>query len=207
MPLRPIDAIFVYPEQRLCVVYFRGELWALPRMKVDNAAWQRRVPFEGDKNELYLSRQQAISDPLLAKELRTLNLPEAVRGSTLPKFEAWWQAHGFKWLKDLLDEGQSPLAAHAPLSKNTQRIASILANSKEQQATASKEQTKKIADTPLANTDTNPQLSTHTAQDKQLPSLPEDSKAERSVNNEASDTDIFADMLAELTEEVLSQRY
>jgi hypothetical protein len=112
MPLRPIDAIFVHPKQRLYVVYYRGELWQLPRMKIDNTSWQNRRPFTDDSSALYLSIHQAISDPVLAKKFRTLNLPTAVRGSTLPRFEAWWEAHGFRWLKDKLTTGQSPLAAH-----------------------------------------------------------------------------------------------
>ncbi|WP_201595705.1 hypothetical protein [Psychrobacter fulvigenes] len=112
MPLRPIDAIFVNPERRRYVVYFRGELWQLPRMKIDYAAWQRRQPYDGDINTLYLSSNQAIADPILAQKLRTLNLPAAVRGSTLPRFESWWAFHGFEWLKELLNAGKSPLAAH-----------------------------------------------------------------------------------------------
>ena len=112
MPLRPIDAIFVHPKQRLYVVYYRGELWQLPRMKIDEASWQNRRLYTGDSSALYLSIHQAISDPVLAQKLRTLNLPAALRGSRLPRFEAWWETHGFKWLKDKLMTGQSPLAAH-----------------------------------------------------------------------------------------------
>lgn len=111
MPLRPIDAIFVHPQHRLYVVYYRGVLWQLPRMKIDNSAWQRRQLYDDDINALYLSRRQVIRDPILAQKLRTLNLPDAVRGSTLPKFEAWWEVHGFAWLKNKLTTGQSPLAA------------------------------------------------------------------------------------------------
>lgn len=112
MPLRPIDAIFVHPEWRLYVVYYRGALWQLPRMKVDDAAWQRRQPYNGDTNALYVSRRQVIHDPVLAQKLRTLDLPAAVYGSTLPLFEAWWEVHGFYWLKEKIISGQSPLAAH-----------------------------------------------------------------------------------------------
>ena len=112
MPLRPIDAIFVHPKQRLYVVYYRGELWQLPRMKIDDRSWQNRRPYTDDSSSLYLSIHQAISDPILAQKLRTLDLPVAVRGSTLPRFEAWWEAHGFRWLKDRLLTGESPLAAH-----------------------------------------------------------------------------------------------
>ncbi len=112
MILRPIDAIFVNPEKRLYVIYLRGELWQLSRMKISNDAWQRRQPYNGDINSLYLSRNQTIADPILAQKLRTLNLPEAVRGSTLTRFEAWWEVHGFEWLKQLINHGQSPLAAH-----------------------------------------------------------------------------------------------
>ncbi|MBP2281000.1 hypothetical protein H4W00_001813 [Psychrobacter sp. PL19] len=116
MPLRPIDAIFVHPEQRLYVVYYRGALWQLPRMKIDNTSWQRRQPYNGSKNALYLSSHQAIVDPILALKLRTLDLPAAIRGITVPRFEAWWETHGFDWLKNKLTASQSPLAAHAKMS-------------------------------------------------------------------------------------------
>ncbi len=118
MPLRPIDAIFVHPERRIYVVYYRGELWQLPRMKIDDTAWQHRQPYDGEENAFYLSSHQAISDPVLAQKLRTLNLPPAIYGSNLPRFEAWWKAHGFNWLKDQLTTGQSPLAAHAKTAGN-----------------------------------------------------------------------------------------
>ena len=116
MPLRPIDAIFVHPKQRSYVVYYRGELWCLPRMKIDDRSWQNRRPYIDDSRSLYLSIHQAISDPILAQKLRTLDLPDAVRGSTLSRFELWWETHGFKWLKDKLTTGQSPLAAHQGMS-------------------------------------------------------------------------------------------
>lgn len=81
MPLRPIDAIFVHPKRRLYVVYYRGELWQLPRMKIDDRSWQNRQPYTDDSRSLYLSIHQAINDPILAQKLRTLNLPVAVRGA------------------------------------------------------------------------------------------------------------------------------
>lgn len=180
MPLRPIDAIFVHPEQRLYVVYYRGELWQLPRMKIDDAAWQRRLPFKGNKNELYLSQEQAIHDLVLAQKLRTLNLPIAVRGSTLAKFEAWWEFYGFKWLKDLLDDGKSPLAAHASLSEN-----------KAIQQT-----------TPVNKMSVNKSKPDPT---EQILSSTETTIVE--INNKNDDTDIFADMLADLADEVLNQRH
>lgn len=119
MPLRPIDAIFVNTKRRIYVVYYRGELWQLPRMKIDNRSWQRRQLYEGIAGELYLSCHQKISDPTLAQKLRTLNLPKAIYGSTLPRFEIWWEAHGFDWLKDRLNTGQSPLAGHIKTGSTT----------------------------------------------------------------------------------------
>ena len=96
MPLRPIDAIFVDPEQRSYVVYYRGALWKLPRMKMDDRSWQNRRPFKEGSRAIYLSIHQAISDPVLAQKLRTLDLPVAVHGSTLPRFEGWWVDIGYK---------------------------------------------------------------------------------------------------------------
>lgn len=127
MPLRPIDAIFVNPKKRLYVIYYRGALWQLPRMKIDDAAWQRRLPYSGDIKELYLSRVQTIKDPILAARLRTLNLPEAVRGSTLAQFERWWETQGYYWLKDIVDNHQSPLAVHeSELANPSMTTASIV---------------------------------------------------------------------------------
>lgn len=165
MPLRPIDAVFVHPKQRLYVVYYRGELWQLPRMKIDDKSWQNRRPYTDDSSSLYLSIHQAISDPVLAQKLRTLDLPVAVRGSTLSRFEAWWEAHGFKWLKDKLMIGQSPLAAH--------------------QATA---YAKAIDSQPAS-------LSNNRTENKTPASMPS------FVN-----TDVFAEMLTELTNEVFDQK-
>ena len=164
MPLRPIDAIFVHPERRLYVVYYRGALWQLPRMKIDDASWQRRQPYDGSTEALYLSRHQSIHDPVLAQKLRTLNLPMAVRGITLPRFEAWWETHGFDWLREKLVVGQSPLAVHTETSTTT---------NSEARSTAPKNN------------------------DAKKPSKQNDSI-------QATDkTDVFADMLAELVEEVL----
>ncbi|WP_201554461.1 hypothetical protein [Psychrobacter sp. 72-O-c] len=172
MPLRPIDAIFFHPERRLYVVYYRGELWQLPRMKIDDTSWQRRRPYNGAMNALYLSSHQAINDPVLAQKLRTLNLPHALRGCTLLRFEAWWETHGFEWLKDQLTTGQSPLAAHAKTADN--QSTSSLSHKPDQ---------------PNSATDTN--TANHTSNDQKTAQAPS--------------TDIFADMLADLADEVMHQ--
>ena len=150
MPMRPIDAIFVHPEKRLYVVYFRGELWQLPRMKIDHAAWQRRQPYNGDVKSLYLSRHQAITDPILAQKLRTLNLPEAVRGSTLPRFEDWWEVHGFEWLRALLHDGKSPLAAHQSNTEEPISAVQSLGNDNEATSTVNNAEKTKPITPPVA---------------------------------------------------------
>ena len=171
MPLRPIDAVFVHSKQRLYVVYYRGELWQLPRMKIDDRSWQNRRPYKDDSSSLYLSIHQAISDPVLAQKLRTLDLPVAIRGSTLPRFEAWWEAHGFKWLKDRLLAGESPLAA-----QQTTTPAKVL--------------------NAQPNSVINHQTNSYAEKDN-----------EERVSIPSADTDIFAHMLAELTDEVLEQKF
>lgn len=178
MPLRPIDAIFVHPKQRLYVVYYRGELWQLPRMKIDDRSWQNRRLYRDDSSGLYLSIHQAISDPVLAKKLRTLNLPVAVRGSTLPRFEAWWETHGFKWLKDKLITGQSPLAAH-------QATTSISTSTK-----AIDNQPTSTSNYPLAP----PNDDHYTGHKNGI-----------QVIAPPAEKDVFAEMLAELADEVLHQ--
>lgn len=172
MPLRPIDAIFVHPKRRLYVVYYRGELWQLPRMKIDDRSWQNRQPYTDDSRSLYLSIHQAINDPILAQKLRTLNLPVAVRGSTLPRFEAWWEAHGFEWLKDKLTMGESPLAAH---------------------------QIKAIDNHVTSPSNDQPVLS------NQNSTIDHKNNSEKKLLSD-SETDVFADMLADLADEVLHQQ-
>lgn len=172
MPLRPIDAIFVHPKRRLYVVYYRGELWQLPRMKIDDRSWQNRQPYTDDSRSLYLSIHQAINDPILAQKLRTLNLPVAVRGSTLPRFEAWWEAHGFEWLKDKLTMGESPLAAH---------------------------QIKAIDNHVTSPSNDQPVLS------NQNSTISHKNNSEKKLLSD-SETDVFADMLADLADEVLHQQ-
>ncbi|WP_426241069.1 hypothetical protein [Psychrobacter sp. TWP2-1-2] len=172
MPLRPIDAIFVHPKRRLYVVYYRGELWQLPRMKIDDRSWQNRQPYTDDSRSLYLSIHQAINDPILAQKLRTLNLPVAVRGSTLPRFEAWWEAHGFEWLKDKLTMGESPLAAH--------QIKAI-----------DNDVTSPSNDQPVLSNQNSTISHKNNSENKLLPD---------------SETDVFADMLADLADEVLHQQ-
>lgn len=172
MPLRPIDAIFVHPKRRLYVVYYRGELWQLPRMKIDDRSWQNRQPYTDDSRSLYLSIHQAINDPILAQKLRTLNLPVAVRGSTLPRFEAWWEAHGFEWLKDKLTMGESPLAAH---------------------------QIKAIDNDVTSPSNDQPVLS------NQNSTISHKNNSEKKLLSD-SETDVFADMLADLADEVLHQQ-
>ncbi|WP_201625572.1 hypothetical protein [Psychrobacter immobilis] len=186
MPLRPIDAIFVHPKRRLYVVYYRGELWALPRMKIDDRSWQNRQPYTDDSSSLYLSIHQAISDPVLAQKLRTLNLPAAVRSSTLPRFEAWWETNGFKWLKDKLATGESPLAAH-------QTVAPKMAVAKaidKQTVSPSNYQA-----APLNNA----------SSIKKNSSIKQKISEQQTTATAVEATDIFADMLADLADEVLNQ--
>lgn len=183
MSLRPIDAIFVHPKRRLYVVYYRGELWQLPRMKIDDKSWQNRQPFTEDSSGLYLSIHQTISDPILAQKLRTLNLPAAVRGSTLPRFEAWWEANGFKWLKDKLTTGQSPLAAHQPLSSD-----SAIKAIDQQLSSPSDYQAALLSD------------------NIEQKSSEQDSRKQKTATTVATNTDIFANMLADLADEVLNHQ-
>lgn len=168
-PLRPIDAVFVHLEGRYFVIYYRGTLWQLPRLKLDWSAWQRKQPYTGDAGALYLSRQQSVSDPKLAPLLRTLNLPIAIAGSSLPKFESWWEANGYVWLTVKLSRGESPLAAFETTDFETSNSLN------------SPQTSEKIAD-----------------QNKNQP---------QQTNNAAPNTDhIFAEMLADLTEEVIHRR-
>ncbi len=196
MPLRPIDAIFVHPKRRIYIVYYRGQLWELPRMKIDSAAWQRRQPYLNDTTELYLSHQQVISDPMLAQQLRTLNLPAAIRGSTLAKFEAWWEVQGFSWLKNLLAEGKSPLAAHdSQLSPLTTKSKPSTDSVEDKKPIIVEESAEEVN---ASNNDDGTDIHKMTAA-QQIVSAKKPALE--------TTTDIFATMLAELSDEVLHQRH
>lgn len=204
MPLRPIDAIFVHPERRY-VVYFRGELWQLPRMKIDESSWQRRQPFKGDISALYLSSHQSISDPILAAKLRTLNLPAAIRGSTLPRFEAWWETQGFDWLRDKLETGKSPLAVHSDSAniKDNQSQYDVHPND---DANHKKQPAERISSGPKK--DDLPARNTRSSSKHKSDVKNHDVKqiTSQGVDKKSASTDVFADMLADLTEEVLHQQ-
>ncbi len=194
MPLRPIDAIFVQPELRLYVVYYRGDLWQLPRMKIDMAAWQRRKPFTGNLHTLYLSNRQTIPDPILAQKLRTLNLPLAVRGNTLPRFEAWWETNGFEWLREKIATGESPLAAHQDDITEPDVTAPAPTSTPAPITTPTP-----VSSAPMTiDTSNQPETSANPTT--------VDNAAIITTPSPAASTDIFADMLAELASEVLNHR-
>lgn len=175
MPLRPIDALFIHPKQRLYVVYYRGELWQLPRMKIDDKSWQNRRLYTNDSSALYLSSHQMINDPVLAQKLRTLNLPTALHGCTLSQFEAWWETHGFKWFKDTITMGQSPLAAHQTVTP-----------------------TKTIDNQPTSPSNYQPDVPRY---DNNI-----GFKSAEKITMSSTQTDIFAEMLEALVNEVLHQK-
>jgi hypothetical protein len=155
-------------------------------MKIDDRSWQNRQPYTDDSSSLYLSIHQAISDPVLAQKLRTLNLPAAVRGSTLPRFEAWWETNGFKWLKDKLATGESPLAAHqtvAPKIGGAKAIDKQTVSPSNYQAA------------PLNNASSIKKNST----------IKQKISEQQTTATAVEATDIFADMLADLADEVLNQ--
>lgn len=238
MPLRPIDAIFVHPQQRFYVVYYRGELWQLPRMKIDMTSWQNRKPYQGEKRALYLTQSQQIADLTLAAQLRTLQLPDNIHGCHLPKFEDWWETHGYTWLKNKLLAGESPLAGNAMLTANaadtsikvsdtsraTVSVTSDLnttaqtttADTKKSHPVDVNRQTSHEAPTPTksesvqkqptntARTDTNTQKQdTQEKPDTQTDKVTSASPASTVISEEVADN-IFDDMLAELTNDILN---
>lgn len=213
MILRPIDAIFVHPERRLYVVYYRGELWQLPRMKLDMAAWQRRRAYTGSKEALHLSKKQSIHDPLLAQKLRTLDLPIAIRGSTLPRFESWWEVNGYEWLKERLDSDSSPLAAHSEHPVTPPGITDSNINNEKPIPK------KPIPKTLAVNTDLNakhkPTAVTADTQDVDPTdksanhdngTINPDTTTESPPHTDVVAVDVFANMLAELADEVTNHR-
>ena len=192
MPLRPIDAIFVHPKRRLYVVYYRGQLWQLPRMKLDAAAWQRRQPYLDNTELLYLSSRQFIQDSVLAAHLRTLNLPAVIRGSSLARFEQWWEVQGFEWLSQILKEGKSPLAVH-------QNTANIRRSKPDYIVTK--------ANSKHSLTDNKPKIVHDIASIKPIvkPIVQSNNIIQDSLTKDSVlPADVFDSMLADLTDEVLN---
>lgn len=182
MPLRPIDAIFIYPQLRCYVVYHQGELWQLTRMKLDDVSWQRRKPFEGDITALHLSRKQTITDPKLARKLHTLVLPEALHGISLSKFKAWWRANGKNYYKKGLNQPGSP----APGLLNEQ----TLTEKSRQDRLASADQ--RVNSAPSTNANNSVEPATKADQ------------VDKPYASATSPENIFDDMLMVLTDEVRS---
>lgn len=127
MPLRPVNAIFIEQKQQFIVVYQQGKLWQLPRMKLDMSAWRYRKPFTGNKSALILAHNQHITDTTLAQKLPTHQLPDALHGLNLPRFETWWRQNGFDWLNNRQNDNaninskvNTTLKADASNHKNTQ---------------------------------------------------------------------------------------
>lgn len=227
MPLRPIDAIFVHPQQRFYVVYYRGELWQLPRMKIDMTSWQNRKPYQGEKRALYLTQSQQIADLTLAAQLRTLQLPDSIHGCHLPKFENWWETHGYTWLKNKLLAGESPLAGNAMLTANAADTSIKVSDASRATVTSDLNTTAQTttADTKKSHpVDVNTQTSheaqtptksesvqkqpTNTANTQEKPDTQTDkvtsaSPASTVISEEVADN-IFDDMLAELTNDILN---
>lgn len=213
MLLRPIDAIFVHPKRRLYVIYYRGDLWQLPRMKIDMNAWQRKQTYTGSKEALHLSRQQVIQDPILAQKLRTLDLPMAIRGCTLPRFEMWWKVNGYEWLKARIDNEHSPLAVHNQTTQPepVQNLTIAKINSTEVNSTtasitdaaATKNKVDKVSAVLLPD-DT--ELAINAPITASNPITSPINTAAQAADSHSTMDDIFADMLSELASEVAAHR-
>lgn len=181
MPLRPIDAIFIYPKKRCYVVYNQGKLWILPRMKLDKTTWEYKKPFTENPKEIYLSSQQRLDDPDLAQALFTLELPESLHGSDVEKFEAWWLNHGLEWLNHAPNQTQTTAS---PPKKPTQTNAQPNQSPQIKPQKAEQQINQKPDPQPVQ-------------QPAQKP------KPAPNTNNKTASGDVFEDMLDELNHELL----
>lgn len=120
MPLRSIDAIFIQPKDKYYVIYQSGKLWQLPRLKIDVSSWQRKIPYQGSKSHLYLSRQQHITDKILKQKIHTLDLPESLHGCSVTQFENWWQMNALSWLRQQKEQETKPSPKHSQSETQTQ---------------------------------------------------------------------------------------
>lgn len=199
MPLRPIDAIFVHPEWQCLVIYQRGELWQLPRFKLDSQSWQYRQPYIGQTSALFLRRQQRIDDAVVSAQLRTLDLPTSVQGRSLEIFEQWWDVHGYNWLKEKVTQGINPLASASSASSHDDSPTTT------QQPTAI-ENTASPTSASQSNTadhnsqhqaDSEPKQQTKQKQQTSTPNL--DKSSQKDSQNSS---DVFDDMLAQLLDDL-----
>ena len=95
---RPVTAIFVHPEDRYYVVYQNGRRYKVSRMKLDKTSWERRKPYTGSDDKIFLLKDKVIEDADVAKLLPTYEWPHSRKGRSLTFFLSWWEHQGYSWL-------------------------------------------------------------------------------------------------------------
>ncbi|WP_227430374.1 hypothetical protein [Psychrobacter sp. I-STPA6b] len=129
MPLRPVTALFVHSRDRYYVVYHNGNLYKLPRMKLDSQAWQRRQPYTDSPDDIFLLQSQRIADKALAQQLPTYTWSPTLKGRTLTFFLKWWETNGYDWLQThqpiTTTESENASPAKPDSSKTQQQVTEL----------------------------------------------------------------------------------
>lgn len=113
---RPIDVIFVQPKHRYFVVLHNNIFWQLPRMNLSAASWQLKTKYTGNLSNIYVAKNQAITDAHLT-QLRTLDLPSELHSMNALRFLTWWQANAYKWVQKINGTHKTQPLAQLPEKK------------------------------------------------------------------------------------------
>lgn len=115
---RFIDVVFVNPKSRYYVILHQGKFWQLARMSLTASSWVFKLLYKGNLADIYVARNQAITDEKLAKTLKTYNLPQELHGLNAQRFLDWWETNDYKWLatQDAIDLDDLPVVAPKPIA-------------------------------------------------------------------------------------------
>lgn len=94
-----LDVIFVHPKDRYYVVWHQGQFWQLPRLSLTASAWSFRLLYKGELGDIFVAKNQHISDSSLAKRLTTTQLPAHLSLVSAERFLPWWHTYHRRFSK------------------------------------------------------------------------------------------------------------
>lgn len=116
--IRSIDVIFVHPKYRSYVIWHSGNFYQLTRMILSVEAWERRTPYLGSLDEIFVTKESCQSggtDSGAAQKLglNVVKLPDELHNITANKFLAWWTVnrYGFWHAQDDKDDTKGGIRA------------------------------------------------------------------------------------------------
>ena len=206
---RPITAIFVHPHDRYYVIYDNGERHKLNRMKLDKSAWQRKQPYTGSDDDIFLLKNQYIADVELAQQLTTYDWPDSLKGRSLKFFLSWWEKQAYHWLLKHKPHNHTDNAQNQPIKKTSADDNSTTAQlDKESSITDNKEAKNSIVTAQTAKQPIIESAKQATIQQIDPAAMarsvkqPSINKADTNTTENNATDNLFDDMLNELSEEI-----